>query len=95
MKALLVAGAFALLASPALAVPMCNQPMPEANGLINYGFGPETESEAAAHFEQALHAEGIDAHQTRFWNGCIQTWVNVGGQDQMRFFDPDTLAEVH
>jgi hypothetical protein len=95
MKTLLLTAILALLASPALAVPSCDKPIPGKDGMINYGFGPQLESDAAAQFEQMLNGEGIPAHQTRFWNGCLQTWVKIDGQDVMKFFDPDTLREVH
>jgi len=94
IKALLLVSALALVATPALATPMCDRPIGK-DGMVDYGFGPETEDQAAAQFEQALNADGIGAHQTRFWNGCIQTWVKVDGQDVMKFYDPDTLREVH
>lgn len=95
MKTLLVAGAFALLATPVLAVPYCDPPIPDQNGLVDYGFGPQTESDAAAQLERELNAEGVGAHQTRFWQGCVQTWVNINGHDVMKFYDPATLQEVH
>ena len=91
MKALIFAGALALLASPALAVPYCQSIQ---NGPHNFGFGATTEAEAAAQLEMELNAEGIGAHQSRFWNGCLQTWVSENGQDIMRFFDPTTLREI-
>jgi len=95
MKALLVVAALALLASPALASPDCDKPVTDSNGLVDYGFGPQTEEQSAAMFEQELNGEGIAAHQTRFWSGCIQTWVKIDGRDVMKFYDPDTLREVH
>jgi hypothetical protein len=94
MKVFIFAGALALLASPALAVPYCDPPMQEGNGMTDYGFGPESESDAAAQYEQMLHSEGVGAHQTRFWNGCIQTWVTVGGREEMRIYDRDSLRQL-
>lgn len=93
MNKLALVGLFALLASPALAVPYCDvTKLPGGNP--DYGFGNVTEDEAAQRFEQELHGDGIDAHQTRFWNGCIQTFVTVDGKDVMKFYDPDTLREL-
>lgn len=88
----------ALLASPAVAeriVPMCPEPMPGLH--IEFGFsigGTMSESERAAFFEQRLRARGIDASQTRFWNGCIQTFVRENGHTTMQFFDPRTLERI-
>ncbi len=93
MKALILASAVALMVTPALAVPYCST-LREKGGLVDYGFGYETEQAAAARFEDMLRGEGVDAHQTRFWNGCIQTFVNVDGKEEMRFFDPSSLQEI-
>ena len=64
-------------------------------GTIDYGFGPDCgRAVSRSSFEQKLNGDGIRGHQTRFWNGCIQTWVNVGGRDDMQFYDRDTLAPL-
>jgi hypothetical protein len=96
MKKLLVLGALALFSMPvtaALAVPMCDGPhfdLRDSNGNPIY-----SEEDLALQAEQRLKAHGIDAHQTRFWNGCIQTFVNDGsGHDQMKFYDYDSLREI-
>ena len=44
--------------------------------------------------ENRLRSEGIDVHNSRLWNGCLQTFETVGGRDVMKFFDPDSLAEL-
>lgn len=93
MKSLFAAVALALSITPALSVPYCSV-MPTKNGLVDYGFGPMTENEAAQRFEYLLRGDGVDAHNTRFWNGCIQTFVKVDGRDEMRFYNPDNLAEI-
>ena len=82
------------LANPALAFPTC--PIPQAGVHIEFhvNFGKMTENERAAFFEQQLRARGIDASNTRFWEGCIQTFVTENGHTTMRFYDPDTLIEV-
>jgi hypothetical protein len=42
-----------------------------------------------------LRQQGIDANMTRFWNGCIQTFVrDADGKERMRFFDPDSYREI-
>ena len=90
--------ALVLFAPPALAeriVPMC--PQYEAGLHFEFGFSigeKMTESERAAFYEQRLRARGIDASQTRFWNGCIQTFVRENGHTTMQFFDPDTLERI-
>jgi hypothetical protein len=96
MKKLLLLGAIALLTSPvtaALAVPMCDNSelsMLDMNGKPVY-----SEMELAAQAEQRLRQQGIDANQTRFWNGCIQTFVrDETGHETMRFYDPDSYAEI-
>jgi hypothetical protein len=95
MKKLILLGATALFLLPAtaaLAVPMCSPPVygiKDRNGHVII-----TQDEVIARMEQRLRANGIDAHNGRLWNGCLQTFVNEGGRDVMRFYDPDTLAEV-
>jgi hypothetical protein len=96
MKKIILLGALALLASPitaALAVPFCDKPgfdMLNADGKPLF-----SETELAAQAEQQLRAEGIDANMTRFWNGCIQTFVrDASGHETMRFYDPDTYREI-
>lgn len=35
------------------------------------------------------------AHMTRFWNGCLQTFVKgPDGKDVMKFYDPYSYTEV-
>ncbi|HVY52873.1 MAG TPA: hypothetical protein VHA07_15090 [Devosia sp.] len=83
----------ALVAGPALAVPMCDGP--DFTKLDAHGRFLYSEQEVSREAERQLHSLGIDAHDTRFWNGCIQTFVrDARGHDVMRFFDPDTYAEV-
>jgi len=95
MKALLLAGAFALLVTPAFAVPYCDvSPNMNDGASADYGFGPIGEEQSAELAEQQLRGDGIDAHQTRFWNGCIQTFVTVDGHDEMQFYDPNTLRRI-
>jgi hypothetical protein len=53
-----------------------------------------SESEQAAFFEQRLRARGIDATDTRFWNGCVQTFVRENGTFSLQFFDPETLERI-
>ena len=67
MKKILLLGAIALLASPvtaAFAVPMCDNS--ELTLLDSDGKPVYSETELAAQAEQQLHAQGIDANQTRF-----------------------------
>ena len=96
MKKIILLGALALLATPtaAWAFPMCDGPpfdRVDANGRPEYD-----EIEMAQQAERELRARGIDANQTRFWNGCIQTFVDDGsGHQEMKFYDPDSLREVH
>ena len=61
----------------------------DGSGLVRY-----SEPEESAFAEQRLRSMGIDASSTRFWNGCIQTFVRENGHTVMRFYDPDTLREV-
>ncbi|MEO8756144.1 MAG: hypothetical protein ABI398_00120 [Devosia sp.] len=95
MKKLMLLGAIALFASPvtaALAVPMCDGPRFDeigANGLPLY-----SEEDLALQAEMQLRQHGIHASMTRFWNGCIQTFVREDGHSTMRFYDPNTFAEV-
>ena len=96
MKKIILLSTLALLATPvtaAFAVPFCDSPRFDLKD--SQGNNIWSEEELAAEAEQRLRSHGIDANQTRFWNGCIQTWVKVDGQDVMKFYDPDTLREVH
>jgi hypothetical protein len=96
MKKIILLGAIALLASPvtaALAVPMCDN---SELGLLNSDGKPVfSEMELAQQAEMQLRQQGIDANMTRFWNGCIQTFVrDADGKERMRFFDPDSYREI-
>ena len=96
MKKIILLGAIALFASPvtaALAVPMCDDPrfdFVDAKGKPVY-----SESQLAQEAEIHLNQMGIDASMTRFWQGCIQTFVRgEDGHTTMRFYDPDTYVEI-
>ena len=96
MKKILLLGVIALFASPvtaALATPMCDN---TELGLLGADGQPVLyETELAAQAELHLRARGIDANQTRFWNGCIQTFVrHEDGRERMRFYDPDSYREI-
>ena len=93
MKHIVLAVLLALTATPTLAVPTCYTP--KGSGFVlEFGIGDMGETERAQFYEQRLHALGIDARQTTFWNGCIQTNVRENGKIYMRFYDPWTLEEV-
>ena len=95
MRKFLAMGALALFLSPAtaaLAVPTCDGP--DFSELDSSGHYRYSEPDESAFAEQRLNAMGIDASSTRFWNGCIQTFVRENGHTTMRFYDPDTLREV-
>lgn len=95
MKTLLLMGALALFTLPAtaaLAVPLCdsgNMDVLNSNGVLTFNAIDEAQKA-----EQMLRSHGIDAHMTRFWNGCIQTFVKENGHDVMKFYNPDTYAEI-
>lgn len=93
MKALAPALFLAMLATPALAVPACYVPR-GGEVIISIEIGKMSETEKATFYEQQLRMRGIEASQTRFWNGCVQTFVTENGKFTMKFFDPWTLAEV-
>jgi hypothetical protein len=97
MKKIILLSTLALLATPvtaAFAVPFCDSPRFDLKD--SQGNNIWSEEELAAEAEQRLRSHGIDANQTRFWNGCIQTFVDDGtGHQVMKFYDYDTLAEVH
>lgn len=99
MRRLLILAALAALTLPvstALAVPMCGGPdfRERDYGISPLFTGGSGEERLARLYEQKLRARGIDANTTRFWNGCIRTFVREGGVETMRFYDPDTLQEV-
>jgi hypothetical protein len=83
---------FALPASAALAVPRCDGP--DFDKVDSQGHRLYDEQAEAERAEMMLHSYGIDAHLTRFWQGCIQTFVKEGGKDRMKFYDPDTYREI-
>jgi len=95
MKRLLFLGAVALLsipAAPALAVPMCGGP--PIDHFDRHG-QPQYDEEGSAYLaEMELRAHGIDANMTRWWNGCLQTFVHENGREVMKFYDPDTYEEI-
>jgi hypothetical protein len=93
VKALAPALLLALCATPALAVPACYAPR-GGGVVINIEIGKMSETERAAFYEKQLRMQGIEARQTRFWNGCVQTFVTENGSFTMKFFDPWTLAEI-
>ncbi len=96
MRALLAIVLAAVGVSPALATPDCT--VPRGGPGLNFGFelqiGKMSEQERAQFYEQQLNARGIRAQQTRFWSGCIQTFVVENGHVSMRFYDPYTLDEI-
>ena len=97
MKKIILLSTLALLATPvtaAFAVPFCDSPRFDLKD--SQGNNIWSEEELAAEAEQRLRSHGIDANQTRFWNGCIQTFVDDGtGHQEMKFYDYDTLADDH
>ncbi len=94
MKPLALAALLALCATPALAVPMCYAPKGGNVVIFEFEIGKMGESERAAFYEKKLQMRGIDARQTTFWNGCIQTNVRENGRISMRFYDPWSLEEI-
>jgi hypothetical protein len=67
---------------------------PDLNATKANGRPVNDEIELTADYERQLISAGIAAHQTRFWNGCLQTFVRVDGKEVMKFYDPGTLKEV-
>ena len=96
MKTFTLFGALALFLLPAtaaLAVPMCDPPH-ISNARDAGGNRITTQDDVIAMLENRLRSEGIDVHNALLWNGCLQTFETVGGRDVMKFFDPDSLAEL-
>ena len=94
MKHLVLAAVLVLIASPAFAVPMCHFPRGGSSLTFEIEIGDLGETERAAFYEIRLRAKGINASNTRFWNGCIQTFVRENGRDTLRYYDPWSLEEV-
>ena len=85
----------AMNAASAFAVPFCYAP--KGNGpfiTFHVEIGKLSEADRAKFYEMELNARGIDADNTRFWNGCVQTFVTENGHFTMRFYDPWTLEEI-
>ena len=97
MKKIILLSTLVLLATSvtaAFAVPFCDSPRFDLKD--SQGNAVWSEEQLASEAEQRLRSHGIDANQTRFWNGCLQTFVDDGtGHQVMKFYDYDTLAEVH
>jgi len=96
MKRFVLAAAFvAIGVAPAFAAPACYF---AKGGALNLQLGIEigefTQRDRAEIYEQRLRQRGINAMQTRFWNGCIQTFVVENGKRSMRFYDPWSLEEI-
>jgi hypothetical protein len=74
-------------------VPRCNGPNfseVDAKGRPRFD-----EAGMARDAELELRANGVrGAHNTRWWNGCLQTFVPIDGHDVMKFYDPDSFREV-
>ena len=94
MKSIALAALLALIATPGLAVPMCYAPKGGNIIVFEFQIGKFSETERAQFYEQRLRMMGIDARQTTFWNGCVQTDVRENGKLTMRFYDPWTLEEI-
>ena len=94
MKPLTLAALLALVATPALAAPMCHAPKSGNVIVFEFEIGKFSEAERAQFYEQRLRMMGIDARQTTFWNGCVQTDVRENGKLTMRRYDPWTLEEI-
>ena len=94
MKSFVLAALLALVATPTLAVPMCYAPKGGNVIVFEFEIGKFSETERAQFYEKRLRMMGIDARQTTFWNGCIQTDVRENGKLKMRFYDPWTLEEI-
>jgi hypothetical protein len=96
MNRLALATVLALAATPSLAVvPDCNSPRGGGGHIVlEFQIGKLSEIERAQFYERRLRMRGIDARQTTFWNGCIQTDVRENGKLTMRFYDPRTLEEI-
>lgn len=95
MKLLILLGTVALLAIPAgaaYAIPMCDGPPVDHFDRNNQ---PVFDEEGSAYLaEMELRAHGIDANMTRWWNGCLQTFVHENGREVMKFYDPNTYEEI-
>jgi hypothetical protein len=94
MKSFAIAALVALVATPTLAVPMCYAPKGGNVIVFEFEIGKFSETERAQFYEKRLRMMGIDARQTTFWNGCVQTDVRENGKLTMRFYDPWTLEEI-
>lgn len=95
MMRLMMSLVLAMTALPALAAPMCYAPRGGGPTIqFSIEIGKLSETDRAAFYQQLLRARGVEASDTRFWQGCIQTFVTENGHFTMRFFDPYTLEEI-
>lgn len=90
MKKVILISVLALLSTPILsagAAPFCDTPRNKDNMF--------TEAELAQQAERDLRRMGIEATNTRFWNGCIQTFVkDENGKTVIKYYNPDSYAEL-
>ena len=97
MKKAFLIGALALALTPvtaAMAVPTCENLQFQDYYKERFGKPFFSQEHQARFIERQLIQRGIEASNTRFWNGCVQTFVRENGHTTMRFYDPDTLDEV-
>jgi hypothetical protein len=68
---------------------------PDFNQRDSHGRPVYSEEDMAKDAEVFLRMRGAKgAHQTRWYNGCLQTFVPIGGHDVMKFYDPNSYEEV-
>lgn len=68
---------------------------PDFNEVDSKGRPVNDEEGMARRAELLLQAHGVHgAHSTRWWHGCLQTFVNIDGHEVMKFYDPWSYDEV-
>ncbi|SEP86630.1 hypothetical protein SAMN05428969_1263 [Devosia sp. YR412] len=80
--------AFALMAAPAVAAPICSG---------SFGLDREifSEEELNEYNYNILRSNGVNVIRAEVWGGCIRAFVRLeDGSEQMQFFDPQGFRRV-
>ncbi|GHA26404.1 hypothetical protein GCM10007989_22740 [Devosia pacifica] len=90
-------GLVLLLATPAMAIPYCNDTNPGFTLKFGLRFGePRSEMERNEDDLRALRRRGVDATRVERWNGCLRAYVRQpGGGETMQFYSPNTYRRVY
>lgn len=80
--------AFALMAAPAVAAPICS-------GSYAMDLEVYSETDLTNYYYDILRSNGVDVTRAEIWGGCVRAFVRQpDGTEQMQFFEPIGLRRV-